>query len=83
MKGATIIASTMPPAKMLNPVGFLVEKKGIKPSQRWKKGLKLPWIQGTIATMPHTPYTTDGIAANRSMSGFMTALVVGWAYSER
>ncbi len=83
IKGATITASTMLPDITLKPVGLFERNKGMKPNQRLRNGANVLCTQGTIATSPQTPYTTEGMEANRSSSGFMAVFSGVCAYSTR
>src|SRR5574340_1519939 len=83
MNGATITARTIPAARMLNPVGWLTANIGTLCSQSLASGAATCSTNGTIASSPQTPYTTGGIAASRSRTGFAKARVAACAYSDR
>ncbi len=63
--GSAMMPSTMLPARPVSPTGKL----------------NTFWIRGTITISPKKPYTTEGIPARSSMSGFMTLLVFSLAIS--
>src|SRR5574341_315757 len=83
INGATITARTIPPAKIVKPVGCVTLKRGMELSQRLDNGAAIFCTKGTMASRPQTPYTTGGMAANKSSTGLAMERIALCAYSER
>src|SRR5659263_736276 len=71
--GKTIMERTIPPARIPYPPMVSTPRAGAR----------VFLIKGTTASTPHKPYTTEGIPASRSISGFTAFLRRLPAYSER
>ena len=83
MNGAIITASTIAPESTPKPVGLLERKSGMNSNQRALQGMMVFSTKGTMASMPHTPYTTEGMAASKSSNGLTTSRIDLRAYSAR